>query len=176
VTDAAACHNAGTFLGTFSSLGPSGGIGFEFMRTTGEIMGDPIISRIAGRFAFACVSLSLLTHAASANDSKSEPPKFWAVTGVATNDVLNMRDVPDGDSKKLGAIPPNAHGIKNIGCMTPTPSLERWMVMTPAEKANSKLEWCRIEYKGQQGWVAARFLKPDAAAGASASGGASSGN
>jgi hypothetical protein len=95
------------------------------------------------------------------------------VTGVASNDVLNMRDVPDGDSKKLGAIPPNAHGIKNIGCMTPTPSLDRWMVMTPAEKANSKLEWCRIEYNGKQGWVAARFLKPDGRANASS--GASTG-
>ena len=84
-----------------------------------------------------------------------------------------MRDVPDGDSKKLGAIPSNAHGIKNIGCMTPTPSLDRWMVMTPAEKANSKLEWCRIEYNGKQGWVAARFLKPDG--GDNANAGASAG-
>jgi uncharacterized protein YraI len=37
------------------------------------------------------------------------------------------------------------------------------MDMTEDEKKNAKLEWCRVEYKGHQGWVAARFLKPDAA-------------
>jgi hypothetical protein len=145
------------------------------MRTTGESMEEFNKRRIASRFAFAGLglSMSLLAGVASANDNNAEPAKYWAVTGVASNDVLNMRDVPDGDSKKLGAIPANAHGIKNIGCMTPTPSLDRWMVMTPAEKANSKLEWCRIEYNGKQGWVAARFLKPDG--GANANAGASTG-
>lgn len=138
-------------------------------------MGDQITGRTAGRFAVACLSLSaslgLWAGIASANDT--DPPKYWAVTGVASNDVLNMRDVPDGDAKKLGTIPPNAHGLKHIGCMVPTPSMDRWMVMTPEEKANAKLEWCRIEYKGQQGWVAARFLKPDVGAGGTASAGAS---
>lgn len=90
-----------------------------------------------------------------------EAPRYWAVTGVAEGDVLNMRDVPHGDSRKLGAIPPGADGLKNLGCLTPEPSLERWAGMTADERANAKLEWCRVEYRGQQGWVAARFLRPD---------------
>lgn len=90
-----------------------------------------------------------------------EVPRYWAVTGVAEGDVLNMRDVPHGDSRKLGGIPPGTEGIKNLGCLTPEPSLARWADMTPAERANAKLEWCRVEYHGQQGWVAARFLRPD---------------
>jgi hypothetical protein len=135
-------------------------------------MADSNISRIIGLISFVSLGLSLSAGVASPNDADPEPPKFWAVTGVASNDVLNLRDVPDGDSKKLGAIPPNAHGLKHIGCMVPTPSMDRWLVMTPAEKSNAKLEWCRIEYKGQQGWVAARFLKPDAS-GANASASAS---
>ena len=93
--------------------------------------------------------------------SAEEPPRFFAVTGVAANDVLNLRDVPHGDSRKLGAIPPGARGLKNFGCLKPEPSLERWMGMTDAEKRNARLEWCRVEYHGRQGWVAARFLKPD---------------
>ena len=94
------------------------GTGFEFMRTTGESMREFIKRGNAGHFAFACLglslSMSLLAGVASANDNAAEPAKYWAVTGVASNDVLNMRDVPDGDSKKLGAIPANAHGLKTL--------------------------------------------------------------
>ena len=122
-------------------------------------MGESTIRRTAGFFTLVCMGASLLTGNASAGDDT----KYWSVTGVASNDVLNMRDVPHGDSKKLGTIPPNAHGLKSLGCMRPEPSLDRWMYMTEDEKKNAKLEWCRVEYKGHQGWVAARFLKPDAA-------------
>jgi hypothetical protein len=90
-----------------------------------------------------------------------EATRYWAVTGVPAGDVLNLRDVPHGDSRKLAGIPPGAAGLKNLGCLKPEPSLERWASMTPAERENAKLEWCRIEYQGRQGWVAARFLKPD---------------
>lgn len=92
-----------------------------------------------------------------------DPPKYWAVTGVRSDDVLNLRDVPHGDSKKLAGIPPGTRGLRNLGCLTPEPSLDRWMIMTEAERANAKLAWCRVEYRGTQGWVAARFLKPDRA-------------
>lgn len=120
-------------------------------------MGEPTFGRATGFFTLVCMGASLLTGNARAGD----PPQYWAVTGVASDDVLNMRDVPHGDSKKLGTIPPNAHGLKSLGCMRPEPSLDRWMDMTEDEKKNAKLEWCRVEYKGHQGWVAARFLKPD---------------
>lgn len=94
-----------------------------------------------------------------------DPPKYWAVTGVAKDDVLFMRDVPNADSRSLARIPPNAHGLRHLGCLKPEPSLDRWMTMTPAERANAKLAWCRVDYRGRQGWVAARFLKPDSAPG-----------
>jgi hypothetical protein len=93
--------------------------------------------------------------------AQAEPAQFWAVTGVAANDVLNLREVPNGDAKKLAGIPPDARGLKHLGCLTPEPDLLRWSAMTKAERANAKLEWCRVEYQGQQGWVAGRFLKPD---------------
>jgi hypothetical protein len=115
------------------------------------------MSRSAGVLLCICLGVSAPARIASADD----PPKFFAVTGVASGDVLNMRDVPHGDSRKLGGIPPNARGIKSFGCLKPEPSLDRWMTMTEEEKRNAKLEWCRVEYRGKQGWVAARFLKPD---------------
>lgn len=120
-------------------------------------MGAPVMNRSAGVFSATIVAVALLAGSASADD----PPKFFAVTGVPADDVLNLRDVPHGDSRKLGGIPPNARGLRSFGCLKPEPSLDRWMTMTDEEKRNAKLEWCRVEYLGKQGWVAARFLKPD---------------
>jgi hypothetical protein len=119
-------------------------------------MGD-LMSRSAGVLRSTIFAATLLSDAVFAQ----EPPQFFAVTGVASDDVLNMRDVPHGDSKKLDGIPSNARGLKSFGCLKPEPSLDRWMSMTDDEKKNAKLEWCRVEYHGRQGWVAARFLKPD---------------
>jgi hypothetical protein len=112
-----------------------------------------------GRAAGLAVALSL-SHLAAAW-AADEPPQFWAVTGVAADDTLHMRDVPHGDSKILVDIPPKAHGLKHLGCLKPEPSFDRWVDMTADERANAKLEWCRVEYRGKQGWVAGRFLKPD---------------
>jgi len=122
-------------------------------------MGEPLVRRIACLSA-AMAALSVGAAAAHAGD---DAPKYWAVTGVASDDVLNLRDVPSADSKSLGGIPPQAHGLKHLGCLKPEPGLDRWMTMTPDERANAKLAWCRVEYRGRQGWVAARFLKPDLA-------------
>ncbi len=103
-----------------------------------------------------CISASIFAGAARAED----PPQYFSVTGVAADDKLHMRDVPHGDSKILSDIPPKARGLKGLGCLKPQPSLDRWMEMTEDERKNAKLEWCRIEYNGRQGWVAGRFLKP----------------
>ncbi len=129
-------------------------------KTIGGTMGD-FMSRCAGVLLSTILAATLPAASASADD----PPKFFAVTGVPADDVLNLRDVPHGDSRKLDGIPPNARGLKNFGCLKPEPSLDRWMTMTDEEKRNAKLEWCRVEYHGKQGWVAARFLRPDPGAG-----------
>ena len=100
----------------------------------------------------------------SAGVSAEEAPKFWAVTGVATNDVLNMRDVPSADSKSVGQVPPNARGLKHLGCRRNQPPLEQWARMNQAARREALTQWCRVEYHGQQGWVAGRFLKPDGSA------------
>ncbi len=97
------------------------------------------------------------TVAAATAAIAQQPVQVWAVTGVTSDDVLHMRDVPHGDSKILTDIPPTAKGLKGYGCITPEPSLDRWADMTADERANAKLPWCRVEYHGRQGWVAARF-------------------
>lgn len=127
-------------------------------------MGDHhAFGRGVGQLLLVCTLLCFASVPirAGGKSDQTDPPKFWFVTGVPAGDVLNMRDVPHGDSKKLVGIPPNAHGLKHLGCIKPEPSLDRWMEMSDEEKRNAKLEWCRVEYRGKQGWVAARFLKPE---------------
>lgn len=102
--------------------------------------------------------------ASIAQDDAPSPP-FWAVTGVAANDVLHLRDVPSAESRSLAGIPPNARGLKNHGCRRNQPSMDLWARMSKEQRQLALTRWCRVEYQGQQGWVAGRYLKNDNGAG-----------
>jgi predicted Fe-S protein YdhL (DUF1289 family) len=91
-----------------------------------------------------------------------EQQDFWAVTGVAAGDVLYLRDMPSADSRSLARIPPNARGLKHLGCRRNQPALEQWMRMSEQQRREAQTNWCRVEYRGKQGWVAGRYLKKDA--------------
>ncbi len=91
----------------------------------------------------------------------NEMPAFWAVTGVRSDDVLHLRDVPSADSKSLAGIPFNAKGLKHLGCRRNEMPFEDWIKLNKEARKAALMQWCRVEYKGQQGWVAGRFLKPD---------------
>jgi uncharacterized protein YraI len=67
----------------------------------------------------------------------------WKVTGVASNDVLNVRADPSGNAGIVGALSPYETGIENLGCQVPP---------------GSSTQWCRISIHGFEGWVAGRFL------------------
>ncbi len=83
--------------------------------------------------------------------SADGPPVLLAVTGVRSDDVLHLRDVPSADSKSLADIPPNARGLKKIGCMRVQLSMDRYMYMSKEERNNAQAPWCRVEYKGPTG-------------------------
>jgi len=111
-----------------------------------------------GVTASTVVLLALGSAAAMAAD----PPKFWAVTGVAANDVLHLRDVPSAESRSLARIPPNARGLEHLGCRRNQPPLDQWARMSKMQRAEAQTQWCRVEYRGKQGWVAGRYLRQDA--------------
>jgi len=108
--------------------------------------------------------LALAVSVSTAARAEDEPPKFWAVTGVVTGDVLHLRDVPSADSKSLAQIPANAHGLRHLGCRRNQPPMDLWVRMNAKARREALTQWCRVEYHGQEGWVAGRFLKPDATA------------
>jgi uncharacterized membrane protein len=87
---------------------------------------------------------------APANDSS---PVFFRVQGVASDDVLNIRSNPDSGSRLLGTIAAGASAVEGIGAPTVAGSAR----------------WQRVRHGGTIGWVNARFLSPDDAAGQGAS-------
>jgi len=103
--------------------------------------------------------------------AEADGPDHFRVTGVASNDTLNIRASASGSSRKLGEIPPDANGIRNLGCKGGL-SFAQWQSASPAQrKAAQNSRWCRVSYKGVTGWVAARFLA-EGTASSSAAGGA----
>ena len=116
--------------------------------------------RCTARFVIAACIIGLAAIACPGARAE-DPPKFWAVTGVGSSDVLHLRDVPSADSKSLARLPFNARGLKHLGCRRNQPPMEQWARMTEAKRREALTQWCRVEYHGQEGWVAGRYLKPD---------------
>jgi predicted Fe-S protein YdhL (DUF1289 family) len=110
--------------------------------------------------ATTALVLVLAGLAPSAGLSRDEP-RFWSVTGVAGNDVLHLRDVPSAESRSLARIPHDARGLKHLGCRRNQPAMELWVRMSAQQKREALTQWCRVEYRGMQGWVAGRYLRPD---------------
>lgn len=115
-----------------------------------------------GRSAHILCTLALLVGvSAPARAQNAEGPDFWAVTGVKSNDALNLRMAPNADSEAVARIPYNARGLKNHGCPNGI-TFEQWKVMTKAQRDRAaRSRWCQVEYQGRKGWVAGRFLRED---------------
>jgi hypothetical protein len=119
---------------------------------------------MAPRCVHILCALALLTGVpALAFGQDAGGPDYWAVTGVRSNDALNMRVAPDADSEAILRIPHNARGLKNYGCPNHV-TFEQWKRMTPAQRDRAaRRRWCQVEYKGRKGWVAGWFLREDSA-------------
>lgn len=79
------------------------------------------------------------------------PPSvvLYRVTGVARGDVLNVRALPDSYAPVIGALVPETGGI----------------VRTGRKARNLDMIWHEIRAGGMRGWVAARYITRDVAAG-----------
>lgn len=102
----------------------------------------------------------------------ADGPDYYAVTGVAADDVLNIRAEPSPNGEKLGEIPHDGRGIENLGCKG-GPTFAEWEKMSEADRQQARRRrWCRIRYNGSEGWVAGRFLTEDNGPGAQLGGNA----
>jgi uncharacterized protein YraI len=93
--------------------------------------------------------------------AEADGPDFYAVTGVAADDVLNLRSGPSPDADKIGEIPHDGRGLQNLGCEG-APTFAEWQAMTPEQRTESgKKRWCRVRFGDLEGWVAGRYLRED---------------
>jgi len=115
-----------------------------------------------GRCAYiVCILAPLLGGTAAVRAQSADGPDFWAVTGVKSNDALNMRIAPSSDSEAILRIPYNARRLKNHGCPNDV-TFEQWKRMTKAQRDfAARSRWCQVEFQGRKGWVAGRFLRED---------------
>lgn len=70
-------------------------------------------------------------------------PNLYDVTVVETWDKLNVREAPDGKAKVIGKLASTAKGVELVG-------------------RDTTGKWGRVNVGEQSGWVALRFLKPQA--------------
>ena len=121
-------------------------------------------NRLPGMFGLmACLlfALGLVAAAPAIAQAVADGPEAWAVTGVQSNDSLNLRVAPNADSRRIAKIPFNARGLKNLGCPNHV-TFEQWKRMTTTQRDwAARSRWCEVEYNGMKGWVASRFLKED---------------
>ncbi len=106
----------------------------------------------------AAVLLLACMIAPARTNAEADGPDQWVVTGVASNDVLNIRAEPNASSRILGTVPPNGRGLVNLGC-TGIPDFALWQSMSEAERHRAAANrWCRIRYQNVVGWVRGKFL------------------
>ena len=100
----------------------------------------------------------VLALVATAAGATADGPDFYAVTGVAPDDVLNMRAAPSGEAVKVGEIPHDADGLTNLGCVGGMTFAEFQEASEAEREAARKTRWCRVLHGTSVGWVAGWFL------------------
>lgn len=112
------------------------------------------------RTIMASISAAAMVWGSGLAYATADGPDFYRVTGVAANDVLNIRTEPDPRAPKVGEIPPDGSCIRNLGCKGGL-TFQEFTELSPAQQKKREHEnprWCRIEYQGITGWVAGRYL------------------
>lgn len=100
--------------------------------------------------AAVALAIMLMYGSLTPASAQGSGPDRWAVTGVSTGKTLTVREQPSQSAEPVGTIPHDARGLANLGCRG------------DPDKQAAQRRWCRIRYKGIEGWVAGRFLKEDA--------------
>lgn len=96
--------------------------------------------------------------ARSASENGFDGPSHFYVSGVGSDDALNIRSAPDANSTVVGVIPYNGKGIRNLGCNDS--SFEEWFGAGAKERAEIfNKRWCQVDFKGKTGWVRGKFLR-----------------
>jgi len=110
------------------------------------------------RHAALALAVALLLLPAGRAQATADGPDFFRVVGIAADETLNMRAGPGTEHAKIAEIPPDTDGLGNLGCVGGL-DFAAWQQATPEQREKArKTRWCRVSYRGTEGWVAAWFL------------------
>lgn len=85
---------------------------------------------------------------------------IWRVENVEEGFNLNVRKGPSTEFDVVAELPTGTEGVRNFGCI-PNLSPSEWNRLSERERTLvESMRWCRIEYNGVFGWVAARYIGP----------------
>ncbi len=88
----------------------------------------------------------------------AEESEFLDVKNLSAGNFLNLREEPVLTAQKVGTVPANTTGVRNLGCQVGMP-LKDWRKATSKVRVvEMKRRWCKVEYEGQTGWAAGDFL------------------
>ncbi len=107
-------------------------------------------------FFFGIVVLALSCDLVAA---EADGPDYWAVQGVSSTDVLNLRKGPSTLFPIMARIPSDYAHLENLGC-SPSFTIEEWSSFSERERSVAiSLRWCRVNYEGHAGWVKGTYLR-----------------
>ena len=95
--------------------------------------------------------------AAACGMAGAAEPALCALTSEVTRNLALLGE-PAATGRRIGEIPAGARGIENKGCRGASDIA--WDHLSPEIRAAMEKErWCRVRYRGKQGWVSAKFLQ-----------------
>jgi len=121
-----------------------------------------------GRLRAGLLALGLVVcPVAAPAGSDGHGPDAWRVSGVAGNDVLNVRMGPGTRYPVIDTFAHDARGLAQITCV-PNYTVAHAQTMSAAERNNLPPRWCLMRSADlrQSGWVAQRYLVEDTTDGA----------
>ncbi|KAA9008878.1 SH3 domain-containing protein [Histidinibacterium aquaticum] len=106
--------------------------------------------------------LSLMIPAMALAQADGHGPDAWQVSGVASNDALNVRTGPGTDHIVIDTFAHDATGLQMITCVPFVPA-QLYYRLTEDQKADLPPRWCLMESsdRATKGWVSAHFLEED---------------
>ena len=113
---------------------------------------------VSGLVRIALIAILSTTGSALAT---ADGPDFFRVKGVAGDDVLFIRAEPNASSKKIGEIPPDGTCVRNLGCRGGL-TFQEFTDLSEEQKTErlkKSPRWCKVEYRGVEGWVAGAYLQ-----------------
>jgi hypothetical protein len=99
--------------------------------------------------------------AAALAHADADGPDYYDVAHVRAGSSLRLRAQPDAGAAILARIPADGTCLANRGCVG-GPTFEEFTTLPEAQRREierARPRWCKVVYRGSEGFVAGRYLR-----------------